>query len=605
MVHENPFTVYPPEQQSPEFFRDTFVKENTYINSLETPIDTIIEGWRGSGKSSLFNYLEFKHQLCYYNNDLDKYLKDRQKNKYIGILIHVNDDLLNTTKFDLLLENNLENNVFIDQLCMSDLISTILYRILHTFLECKEMVAYCDNLKKESFFDFFQRNVKNLDRKKIYKKYDLNASLDNSALLKCLEEIFKNERDLISIFANGKFQMKKVSYSGNLPELNYLYDFLSDFKNIFQISEFSFYFLIDNAEDSSKRMQLCIDELIYHRKHDKFAIKLAIRKGATWNYNKIQWPHDYIKIDVDELYSTKHSVYFERIKEISKKRLELEEYFVQPSDFFPESLPEKELLDSIKTELKKYYEEEYEKLSRSAKGTPLSKKEFVLNRVNRYAQAELFRRLKKTPKSYAGFENIVHLSSGVIRQFLDLASNMYIEEKKQNTKLDFSHISLNAQNDVIKKYADDFIDGLERQYKELEHQGDLIAANKQKKLYYLIEALGDYYKSRLMDPELVEPRVFTFSLKDPDTDTEVDEVLKIGVDMNYFQSYWYSSKIGAGKYKGYAFNRRLCPRYRIDHTSFRGRIELTTAELKSAMETRSLKRSYNKLLPSQTTLDPL
>ena len=87
-----------------------------------------------------------------------------------------------------------------------------------------------------------------------------------------------------------------------------------------------------------------------------------------------------------------------------------------------------------------------------------------------------------------------------------------------------------------------------------------------------------------MNPKLKEPRVFTFTLIDRGMIRDVEDVLLFGVNRNYFQSYWYSTKSGLGKYPGYAFNRKLCPRYVIDHTSFRGRIELYSKAILYAMD---------------------
>jgi hypothetical protein len=99
-----------------------------------------------------------------------------------------------------------------------------------------------------------------------------------------------------------------------------------------------------------------------------------------------------------------------------------------------------------------------------------------------------------------------------------------------------------------------------------------------------------------MDPKSEEPRIFTFALKDPYKDPEIEKILKIGVDGtgltgSFFQTYWYSSKTGIGKHRGYAFNRRLCPRYGIDPTSFGGRIELSTADLRKAIEDGKISKS--------------
>lgn len=367
---------------------------------------------------------------------------------------------------------------------------------------------------------------------------------------------------------------------------------------------------MDNGDQTKSTMQLCIDSLIAQRSHSDVCFKVAVKKGVYWNKGNIQWPHDFSQIDIDELYSTQHTVYYERIKEIANKRLELTGINTDIEDFLPESQSEKQILEEIKSELKEKYAQEYEeKYGDGIDSERLPKSDYINNRVSKYAQAEFFRSLKKTGKSYAGFDNIVHLSSGVIRQFLDICSYMFEEEIKRKGDDNITKISLKAQNDVVKRYADDFMDELETTYERLEKEENIEGAKLYKGLYFLIESLGKYYKKRLMDPKFKEPRVFTFTLKDPGKDTEVERILKIGVNGEgltgcFFQSYWYSSKRGIGKYRGYAFNRRLCPRYGIDHTSFRGRIELSTVDLKLAIKNRKMpKTAYKEEEERQFTLD--
>lgn len=601
MTYGNPFFVYSPEQQSPEKFKETFVKETTYINTLEAPIDVFIEGWRGSGKSSLLNYMEFSHQLCYYDYNLKEYF-NQPKNKYFGIMVHVVDDLLKTDKFDLLLTNNLDNEVFVKNLCFGDVILTILYKINETFLNVKEMVEFINHINSQEFLSFFSHMYGQTN------EIDVRSGISNSEYMKQLSSLFLIKRKEIADYTLDKLQMKDVKYEKTLVDLRFLLDYLKNLKKIMDKDDFTFYILIDNADELTLLIQRCINELILHRTHDKFAIKIAVRKGSIWNMNpleshqKLQAPHDYIHLDVDELYSTKHEVYYSRIRDIATKRLVSEGYNIPLEEFFPESTSEAELLNKIKADLRERYSLEYdEKFSLVRKNFDAqSKNDYITNRVSKYAQAELFRRLKKTKKSYAGFENIVHLSSGIIRQFLDLTSSMYEEERKRRGDSPVLKISLKSQNTVVTNYADEMMTNLEKLQTGAIKEGDLQSAELYKKLYNLIEALGNYYKTRLNDPDMKENRVFTFTLKDPNTDIEVQKVLEIGVNMNYFQSYWYSTKIGIGKYRGYAFNRRLCPRFSIDHTSFRGRKELSTFDIKNAMETGVIRSVEEKIWPPST-----
>jgi hypothetical protein len=578
----NPFLVYSPEEITPMEFKDSFVKEHTWINTLETPKDHFIYGSRGSGKSMLLTYLELAHQLCYFDNNLTAFF-EKKDNKYIGIMVHATLEGLNTDRYELLVKNNLNQRSLIKDLCTTDLIMAVLRRILRTFIEIPVVSAYVDSISIDRVRGFCTETVLELDRKNIHSIQFENITKGTDGIAK-LAGIFLEERDIIREYANDRFQLKDTAYEGNYPTFTFLLNTIKRLKWLLDKQDFSIYILIDNGDDTKGIMQQCIDDLIAQREHRDICVKVAYKKGTFWNLGNIQWPHDYSQIDIDELYSTQHTVYYDRVKEIANKRLQNEAVHVNIEEYLPESTAERELLDSIKRKLEKDCSKEYEDGVKEGKinRENLSKADFVTNRVSKYAQAELFRQVRKTGKSYAGFNNIVHLSSGIVRQFLDICALMFNEEVKKSSE-SVKQISLQTQNVVIKTYADSFIDELERKFKGLEREENTEEAKYYQGLYNLVETLGNYYKERLENPALREPRVFTFTLKDRPADKAVEKVLEIGVNENYFQSYWYSSKIGVGKYRGYAFNRRLCPRYSIDHTSFRGRIELTSSDIKDAI----------------------
>jgi hypothetical protein len=599
---KNPFLVYSPEEIDATEFKETFVKEHTWINALETPKDHLIYGSRGSGKSMLLYYLEFEHQLCYFENNLQRLL-ERNDNKYIGILVDVKPLELDTYRYELLLKNNLNQKEFIQDLCSTDLTAAVLCRIIKTLTENPEMAKFINSLPIEHVKGFCTSTIMELDTHNIHSlRFKAGSGTD---LLNRIAEILARERDLIRNYANERFQAREAHFGGNYISFEVFLNFIKRLKLLIARNDISFYILIDNGDFTKNTMQLCIDKLISQREHKDICFKVAIKKGSFWNRGEAQWPHDYSQIDIDELYSTQHTVYYDRVREIADKRLSKENVNISIEQFLPESLAEKELLEEIKKELEEKYTQEYHE--RSDKGFDeeprQTKSDFVSNRVNKYAQAELFRRVKKAGKSYAGFNNIVHLSSGIIRQFLDICTLMYSEEVKRRGD-NVNQISLQSQNSVIKIYADSFIDELEKKYKGLEYEGNQQEAKYYKGLYFLVEALGACYKERLLNPELKEPRVFTFTLKDRIDDPDIERILQIGVNENYFQSYWYSSKIGVGKYRGYAFNRRLCPRYSIDHTSFRGRIELTVVDIAAAIKSGKIPKAiYLQEEESPITLD--
>ncbi len=605
---ENPFVVLAPEYITPEKFKEIFVKEHTWINALEIPKDCFINGVRGSGKSMLLNYLEFSHQL-YYSGSLMNFLKKEREYKYIGIMVHGTLEKLETDRYELLIKNDFAKESLIQGLCMHDLIMAILHRIVSTFTDTKEMAGYMNNIKRKEVEQFCREELDRLDKRQVH-RIDFNQQNKNTELLTSLANAFLKERENIEYYAYDKFQMKDNTYEGNFSSFPYLNSFLEKIKKLFDMADFSFYVLIDNGDEVRNTMQLCIDDLISQRQHMNVCFKVAVKKGIYWNKGDIELPHDFSQINIDEIYSTQHGVYYKRIQDIANRRLKSAGINVEIEKFLPESSDERKLLEKIKNELEIKYKDEYNKrFGEKPCEEHISESDYIRNRVSKYAQSELFRRLKKTEKSYAGFDNIVHLSSGIIRQFLDICSYMYDEEVKKKVDGKIIRIGLKTQRDVIRGYADGFIDELKDKHRALKREENYEEAKLYKGLYTLIEVLGKYYRKRLMNQGLREPRVFTFTLKDPDTDPEIEKILEIGVNGigltgNYFQTYWYSSKKGTGKYQGYAFNRRLCPRYRIDHTSFRGRIELSTADLRSAIEDRKIpKLVYDTEEERYVTLD--
>lgn len=503
-------------------------------------------------------------------------------------MVHIKKERLDTQRYELLLKNNISEEGFIEELCTTDIIMTILYKIINSLTGLEVLSNYINSLDRDEVCLFCRKELYDLDKRRVYndcfEKCNTNIDYFNK-----LAEIFFDERRVIDYYISDKFQVRTTVYAGNYSSFEYLLNFITRIKKLLSFNDFSFYILLDNGDKTKKTIQRCINSLISQRLHKDISFKIAVDKSTEWDKESIQWPHDYSQIDIDELYSTQHTVYYERIKEIASKRLKQFSIDATIEDFLPESLPEKRLLEEIRKELKEKYEKEYDQKYINNGGKDVkSKADYVNNRLSKNAQTELFRRLKKTPKSYAGFNNIVHLSSGIIRQFLDICSYMYADEVKVRGEKPIKFIHLKTQNRIIKRYADDFMDELEKKFTGLEREdGKQEDAKLYRGLYNLIEALGKLYRERLLDENLKEPRVFTFTLKDPHTDPDIDKILHIGVhgiDLSgiYFHRYWYSSKLGYGKYPGYAFNRRLCPRFNIDHISFRGRIELSTESLRYA-----------------------
>jgi hypothetical protein len=177
--------------------------------------------------------------------------------------------------------------------------------------------------------------------------------------------------------------------------------------------------------------------------------------------------------------------------------------------------------------------------------------------------------------------NLVHISSGVIRNFLEpcyLLFDKYIS-KGNSDITNITHIPPSIQNEVIFEYSEGMINRFDQIIKELSPDYCHLAIM----LRTLIESLGRLFYNRLHDPSAKEARIFSFTIKDENEFLpDVRKVLDLGVKYNYFQKKTYSSKAGGGREPWYILNRRLCPVFKLDPTGFQGRISLTSELLNIA-----------------------
>jgi hypothetical protein len=312
MKIENPFIVYSPEEITHSEFKEIFVKEFTWINALETPTDFFVYGARGSGKSMLLNYLEISHQIFYYNNNVLKFLEDDRRHKYIGIMVHIKRENLDTDLYELLIKNNFSEEAQIRELCLSDILATILYKILHSLTDKTSGLAdFINSFDGDKVKSFCQMQLTKLDNRNIH-NLNFDQFADNASLLDRLSEIFIDERKIIYYYVRDKFQIKSEVYNGNYISFDYFHKFIIQLKRILSLDDFSFYILLDNGDKTKRTVQLCINSLIAQREHRDICFKVAVDKSTEieWDKNSLAPPHDYKKIDIDELYSTQHTVYY-------------------------------------------------------------------------------------------------------------------------------------------------------------------------------------------------------------------------------------------------------------------------------------------------------
>jgi hypothetical protein len=345
----------------------------------------------------------------------------------------------------------------------------------------------------------------------------------------------------------------------------------------------SYYLLFDEGDRLFNFQATYINTMMANRDHSLISIKLATKIGGyecyyTTSGTLIQEIHDFDTIFLDELYTHSKDAYYNKVKDIANRRLELSGFNLKVVEFLPESKTEKKLFEKMKSEtMNEWKDMPPENRTKDKNGF-----------VNKYAMARLFQYLAKNkiPKRYVGFNNIVHFSSGILRNFLHPCYKMY------NSALDDSHdfikkpyIPETIQDKIIMEYTDtlyneldDALEGLDPNLPEQKEKYDTIVSLKK-----LLDGLGEIYYKKLVDRNSRDPRIISVALKDKPTQ-RLKNVLQYGVKEAFFHKIYTVSKSGGGRYECYILNRALCPRYKLDLSSLRGRIILNSSVLEQIID---------------------
>ncbi|MCJ7634159.1 hypothetical protein MUP77_17445 [Candidatus Bathyarchaeota archaeon] len=238
--------------------------------------------------------------------------------------------------------------------------------------------------------------------------------------------------------------------------------------------------------------------------------------------------------------------------------------------FLPNDPVQQRRLEELKQETGKEWEQ---------KGKPGRRGDYI----TRYSIARLFQELKKARKrrNYAGFENIIHLSSGIVRDFLEPCYLMFARllDQGKNPE-DIKEIPPALQDQVLFEYSEEFVI---HKFQSIRRGLPIERWNEVDALATLITSLGKLFFERLHDPDAREVRLFSFTVRGQ-ISPEIERVLQLGLDYRYLQLRSYSTKEGGGRERWYILNRRVCPAYKLDPTGFEGRISIKADLLKIACE---------------------
>lgn len=567
---ENPFDVQTPENLTTSDMEDLFVRSNSDYLQVEKSGHTFISGPRGAGKSMYFRFLEPDCQCLDQDTELSK-------QKFYAAYVPIKETDLNLPELFRLQESRHAAIVLNEHA----LLTHIAAKIFVSMRDRAPLPGNDDDAKTE-FLQFCLGSLSNVLHRSGYEKVNFNSDQE-ATLTSLLDEVIAIFDDIFgelnSYTRRIAFVEEIVPYNGPIFGFS---DFLTPLvKNLLSLSfmpDGPIFLLIDDADNLNEPQTMILNSWVARRTTGFLCFKVAAQEGEYKTYKtvggqRIDAPHDYSEFNISDKYTTKSDNYAERVNEIVTRRLSKFGYNHEPKEFFPESKKQEDEIRSIAANYRKNWKKD---------GKGFRPGDDAL----RYARPDYIKNLSAGGKksgskySYAGFAQLVHLSSGIIRHLLEAASLMFAEASSRSRETTVSLIADSIQNKVVREYSDKLLfDEFEKIQRE---EGDAsVALDDPGKLRNLIEALGGMFRAILIS-DASERRVFSIAFSNK-PDEEVSRVLQLGVKYGFFHRSTIGNKEGTGRTQLFIMTRRLAPSYKLDPTSFAGYKFVTNEKIKEAL----------------------
>lgn len=561
---KNPFQYLTPDQIEANEALSLFVDVFRDYYQVLNPGNTFINGPRGSGKSMMFRIMKPDCQKL-------KFEKKINEIDFLGIHVPIKETSLNITELQILDQSHGGN--FLNEHYLVIYFSIVIFDSLS-----KEDFSQFDinEQVKDEFVSFFCN---------ILKKAGYSNEIDFTNA-KSITEIFAKVHLICSEIQTEfiiNYLSKLLCGNSSLPYIgplclyqNFLLPILKKIKDFSFLPDAPLYLMVDDADELNLTQTKILNSWVSFRSTAyvcfKISTQLKYQTFFTTKNSKIDAPHDYFEITLNQVYtSEQRNRYHSNVKEIVEKRLiNISAISVSANEFFPSDLKQEEAIDKIFERLESnVFKETGDKQKAYDYAYRNARPDYMLELNNQYTY------------SYAGFNQLVHLSSGIIRSFLDLAARMYTTTlNSQSDETPIKFIPVGIQNKEITHYSYSL---LSNEFEKLLDDKNLDddKLNKHKKLRNLIDSLGKAFRI-ILESNSSERRKFAFYFEHELSD-EIREVLKLGVVYGYFHTATLASKSGLGRSRLYILNRMLAPYFKLDPISFSGYLHLTSNMLDLAI----------------------
>ena len=569
----NPFTVRTPEALAAADAAGLFVDVFTDFYKIRDPGHAMLNGPRGSGKSMMFRYLE---------PDCQCIAEDRKIPElgFFAVLISIKNTGLNLTELRTLTGKG---------------VNAILNEHLLTMYVASKVFAYIgrqeidpDNRHVRDVAAFIDDVV--CDR---LVRCGLRRDLAPSGAHESSTAAFRVFGDLFDRLYQSTGQYIKRLFPGTEPlqfagplcgYLDFLHPVLQAMRALPFMPKGPVYLLMDDADTLSSMQTRVLNSWVGTRtSHDvsiKISTQMRYKTFAKVSGGAIETPHDYSEVNITDLYTTKRGRYLNRVKAIVEKRLKLAGLDVSPEQFFPRQHDQEERVRQIEDQIR-------------GGDHPVAGRGYRLDDdVRRYARPIYMKNLAGSTKasskySYAGFEQLVHISSGLIRYFLEPAALMFSEQRARSLG-EVRQLDPEIQNDEIRKMSTLLMTSEFEKIADDEVTEDVSVSEgapafieRKQRLNSLIQVLGGTFRQKLLSDD-AERRVFSVAISD-EPKADVVDIFELGVKHGYFHKSTIGNKDGTGRTTLYILTRRVAPYFTLDPSGFAGYLFVTTDRLREGI----------------------
>lgn len=575
----NPFDVQTPENLTTDAMVGLFVHENTDYNQIAKAGHSFITGPRGAGKSMFFRFMEpdcqcAEHMIA---------LKDLE---FYAAYVPVKETDLNLPELFRLQESKHAGIVLNEHVLTTHIATKI-------FVSLRERIqdSMWPSDAGAQFKKLYEENLSNLLSRCGWNGAapDLESVQTPTQIFGKIIDVFDSIFSNISSYTRGLAFRREISpYDGPLFGFSdFLVPLVKALMALDCMPTGPIFLLIDDADNLSPEQTMILNSWVARRTTAYLCIKISAQEGEYKTYlavngQRIDSPHDYSEFNIADKYTTGSDNYLDRVSAIVKRRLQRADIESSPIEFFPDDAKQEEEIRRIGEQLRADWKT-------SGKGARAS------DDVTRYTRPNFIKSLSEDGKksgstySYAGFQQIVHLSSGIVRHLLETSSLMFAEAASETGGQKVTQIPPNIQDRILREYSDRL---LFAEFEKLEQeeasrtvqapaaeQSDTVS--EATKLRNLINALGGMFRAILVS-DAAERRVFSIAFSNG-PDDEVTAVLKLGVKYGYLHKSTIGNKEGTGRVPLYILTRRLAPSFKLDPTSFAGYKFVTNDAIKQTL----------------------